>query len=259
MRYVFIFVSLVFIATSTFAAQLTGFESPEGIKRLERSDAKVDFFPLANHFESQENKVYCGLASSAIVLNALRLDNPAITKPLDNTILSKQDRKYLPSGLNPVFERYTQNNLLGKETKSKEEILGKPMAVNGKKMADYGLQLRQLSSILTANGLDVVTRVADNSIDDEIIRKELIDNLKTPGDYVVVNFFRKTLGQGNIGHISPLGAYDKSSDSFLILDVNPNTSKWVWVNSSDLIAAMRTFDTIENRGYVLIKDVQAGK
>jgi hypothetical protein len=36
------------------------------------------------------------------------------------------------------------------------------------------------------------------------------------------------------------------------MDVNPNKDSWVWVKTDDLIAAMNTFDTIENRGYLLI-------
>lgn len=59
-------------------------------------------------------------------------------------------------------------------------------------------------------------------------------------------------GQKGGGHISPIGAYDQQSDSFLIMDVNPNKAPWVWVKSRDLISAMRTFDTVENRGYLLI-------
>ena len=63
-------------------------------------------------------------------------------------------------------------------------------------------------------------------------------------------------GQKGGGHISPLGAYDERSESFLIMDVNPNRAPWVWVRSEDLIAAMRTFDTVENRGYLLVSDVE---
>ena len=37
---------------------LVVWSSDEGIQRLSRSRAKVDFFPLANHFESQNNKIY---------------------------------------------------------------------------------------------------------------------------------------------------------------------------------------------------------
>jgi len=42
--------------------------------RLARAAAKVDFFHLANHFESQQNLGYCGPTSSTIVLNALRAE-----------------------------------------------------------------------------------------------------------------------------------------------------------------------------------------
>ncbi|HVJ63960.1 MAG TPA: hypothetical protein VM901_01760 [Bdellovibrionota bacterium] len=33
---------------------------------------------------------------------------------------------------------------------------------------------------------------------------------------------------------------------------NPNKASWVWTPADALIKAMRTFDTVENRGYVLI-------
>jgi len=38
----------------------------------------------------------------------------------------------------------------------------------------------------------------------------------------------------------------------LILDVNPAKADWVWEKMSDLVAAMRTKDTVENRGYLLV-------
>ena len=37
-----------------------------------------------------------------------------------------------------------------------------------------------------------------------------------------------------------------------MLDVNPARVDWMWVPAAALIKAMRTFDTVENRGYVLI-------
>lgn len=67
-----------------------------------------------------------------------------------------------------------------------------------------------------------------------------------------MNYLRSALGQPGGGHISPLGAYDDKTDSFLVMDVNPNTAPWVWVKASDLIGAMRTFDVKENRGFLLV-------
>jgi hypothetical protein len=51
-----------------------------------------------------------------------------------------------------------------------------------------------------------------------------------------------------------LGAYDAQSDSFLVLDVNPASAGWVWMPTETLIQGMRTFDRVENRGYILIQE-----
>jgi Phytochelatin synthase len=67
---------------------------------------------------------------------------------------------------------------------------------------------------------------------------------------VIVNCKREAVGQKGGGHISPLGAYDAGSDSFLVLDVNPAPESWVWMPTATLVRGMRTFDTVENRGYV---------
>ena len=39
---------------------LVEFASPESMDRLARSKHKVDFFHLANHFEGQMNRAFCG-------------------------------------------------------------------------------------------------------------------------------------------------------------------------------------------------------
>jgi len=69
---------------------------------------------------------------------------------------------------------------------------------------------------------------------------------------VIVAYSRPAVGQAGGGHISPLGAYDQPSDSFLVMDVNPTSAGWVWMPAATLIKAMRTFDTVENRGYVIV-------
>jgi len=37
------------------------------------------------------------------------------------------------------------------------------------------------------------------------------------------------------------------------LDVNPTSAGWVWMPTATLVKGMRTFDTVENRGYVLVE------
>jgi hypothetical protein len=237
------------------ADALVPFASAESEKRLARATAKIDFFRLVNNFEGQQNLGYCGPASVAIVLNTLRADDKTIPKPRDPNLFPAEYRKNVPPGMDPVFARYTQSMFFDEQTtkvKSRDQFFGKPKAPGAK--PSPGLELREFHGILRAHGLDAELRVADEKLSDEVIRRELIANLSTPDDYVVVNFFRPVLGQVGGGHFSPLGAYDKKSDSFLLLDVNPNGHTWVWVPAELLIKAMRTPDVNENRGYVLAKE-----
>ena len=245
--------ALVPAAASPAAPVLVEWQSGESLARLARSSHKADFFPLSNHFVSQDNKIFCGPTSSAIVLNALRLGKKR-GLPEDRASIGEDEREWLPKGFNPFFGKYTPGNVLNARTKSRVEVLGKPIEIKGKLRRDFGLQLRQLAQVLRAHGLAVTTRVVGADADQAAVRREIARNLATSGDYVLVNYARKSLGQKGGGHISPLGAYDAASDSFLVMDVNPNRAPWVWVGSAELVAAMRTFDTVENRGYLLISE-----
>jgi hypothetical protein len=241
---------LAWVVAVTASAKPLDWSSAEGISRLERSKHKVDFFPLVNHFESQKNKVYCGPAAGAIVLNALRLGQE--TLPKDATTFDAAHEKFLPEGMDARFPKYTQRNFFieGPGLKTVAQVAGEK--INGE--ADFGFQLKQYKQMLEAHGLDVEAVVVDDKLDGRKVKAALVKNLATKGDFVLVNFSRKTLEQKGSGHISPLGAYDAKSDSFLVLDVNPNTTPWFWVTSDELIAAMRTKDTVENRGFLLVRD-----
>ena len=236
-------------------AALVEWQSREGAERFSRSAHRTDFFPLSNHFISQDNAIFCGPVSSAIVLNALRLGRRE-GLPRDRQSIAEDEMAWLWQGADPFYGKYTPNNVLNERTKTRLEVLGKPILIDGEPKSDFGLQLRQLAQVLRSHGARVVTRVVDDGADAAAVRRELAANLATGDDFVLVNYARRSLGQTGGGHISPLGAYDERSDSFLIMDVNPNRAPWVWVGSDDLIAAMRTFDTVENRGYLLVSEAE---
>ena len=242
-------------STDPRPAPLVEWESGESAERLSRASHKIDFFPLSNHFISQDNSIFCGPVSSAIVLNALRLGKRD-GLPRDRRSIAEDEMAWLPEGADPFYGKYTPYNVLSDRTKTRREVLGRPILIDGSPKSDFGLQLHQLAQVLRSHGLDVVTRVVDERADATAIRRELAANLASGGDFVLVNYSRKSLGQRGGGHISPLGAYDERSDSFLIMDVNPNRAPWVWVGSDALIAAMRTFDTVENRGYLLVSEAE---
>lgn len=237
--------------TPGLAPGLVSFNSDEGIARLARANAKADFPALANQFEPQSNIFFCGPTTAAIVLNALRSGTRDL--PRDSSRLRPEDLRYIPGGIEVTLPRFTQDNVIGKGSKTRAQVLAEPVIVNGRQIRDGGYQLRQLDELLRAHELDTRLVVVDDGKSAEEIRADFAENLKRGGDYVIVNYRREDVGQRGGGHISPLGAYDAESDSVLVMDVNPASAGWVWMPLATLVKGMRTFDTVENRGYILVR------
>ncbi|RZI84258.1 MAG: phytochelatin synthase [Rubrivivax sp.] len=239
------------------APALVAFNSDEGLARLSRSTARRDFAALANQFEAQSNIAFCGPTTAAIVLNALRAGSPDL--PRDRSRLRPEDLRHLPSNLDLAVPRYTQDNVIGLGRKTRAQVLGEPLNVDGRPVRDPGYQLRQLDELLRAHGLDTRLVIVDGDRPEQAIRHDLIENLQQAGDHVIVNYRRDAAGQPGGAHLSPLGAYDGDSDSFLVMDVNPANAGWVWMPALNLIKGMRTFDTVENRGYILVRRANAAQ
>lgn len=237
--------------SASVSAALVPMASQEGMMRLARSQARIDFAALANQFEAQYNGAFCGPASAAIVLNTLYSRSPGL--PRDHARLRQEDLKFMPAGADPIIPRFTQDSVIEKGPKTRAQVLGEPVTINGRKVQDFGYQLRQFDAMLRANALDTKVVVVDDALSEQAIRADLTSNLARGGDYVIVNYRREAVGQKGGGHFSPLAAYDAASDTFLVLDVNPAAAGWVWMPASTLVKGMRTFDTVENRGYVLVK------
>lgn len=238
-------------APGSIVQELVPLDSDEGLVRLARSQAKVDFPALANQFEAQSNAAFCGPTSAAIVLNALR--GRSADLPRDLSRLRPEDVRYFAGGnVDAAIPRFTQDNVIDKGRKTRAQVMGEPLTIAGRSVQDFGYQLRQLDEMLRANGANTVLAIVDDRMADGDIRRHLVENLRQSGNYVIVAFKRTAVGQRGGGHISPLGAYDAESDSFLLMDVNPANAGWTWIPTATLVRGMRTFDTVENRGYILI-------
>lgn len=236
------------------AQGLVAFASDEGMARLARSSAKVDFPVLANQFEAQINSLFCGPATAAIVLNAVRARSSSL--PRDSSRLRAGDLRHIPGAADPTIPRFTQDNVITQGAKTRAQVMGEPMTVNGKQVRDFGYQLRQLDELFKASALHTRLVIVDDRKSENEIRSDMVANLKRRGDYLIVNYSRQAVGQPGGGHISPLAAYDAESDSFLVLDVNPASAGWVWMPTATLVKGMRTFDTVENRGYTHVASRQ---
>lgn len=233
--------------------QTVDWDSSEGIQRLSQAAVKQDFFALAPQFEGQSNKVYCGIASATIVLNALRLHENKPIQP-DTSSIADEDRAWFPKkdGWLPFWDRYTQNSVVAYSSKPRIEIFGKPDAAGAQ--SDYGLHLDDERRLLTNAGLRVNAVSVNDLGQQDKMKKEIIAALEQPDAFVIVNFLRSAIGQKGDGHFSPLGAYDAKSDSFLMIDVSNTQHPWVWVDSQTLFKGMHTLDGQQYRGYLTVKE-----
>jgi hypothetical protein len=213
--------------TLPLSDNLIDLRSNQGEQLLRESDASEAFVPLSVNFVTQTNQAFCGVASIVMVLNAMQLPAPAVPA-------------YDP------YHTFTQDNFLDEKT---DAILPRDVLVH------YGMTLDQLGALLATQPVEVeIDHAADTTLDD--FRSIARDNLGREGQFVIVNYLRKAIGQEKGGHISPLAAYDVETDRFLILDVSRYKYPPVWVTASELFGAMNTIDDDNHnrtRGFVLVK------
>jgi hypothetical protein len=200
--------------------------SAEGQTLLIGAESREAYFPLADNFVTQKTQSFCGVASMVMLYNAMQLPAPEVPE-------------YTP------YRTFTQDNVL---TPSTEAILPQDVILK------QGITLDQMGALLAVQPVNAVVRHAsDASLD--TFRTEAASYLAQPGHFVLVNYFRNTLGQQKGGHFSPLAAYDRETDRFMILDVARYKYPPVWVKAEELFAAMNTKDSDNNdksRGYVLV-------
>ena len=118
-----------------------------------------------------------------------------------------------------------------------------------------GMTIDIFAKILEANGAKVVLhRPGPEGL--ETFREAVERNLSTDADYLLVNYQRQVLGQDQVGHISPLAAYDKESDRVLVMDTAAYKYPFTWVPLIDLYRAMEATDpeTGKSRGWVEVSD-----
>jgi len=200
--------------------------SAEGEELLIGADAREAYFTLAENYLTQQTQSFCGVASMVMVFNAMQLPAPEVPE-------------YAP------YRTFTQDNIFNAST---EAILPRETILK------QGITLDQMGALLAVQPVDVMVRHAsDTNLD--TFRAETSAYLAQPGHFVLANYFRNALGQQKGGHFSPIAAYDKESDRFLILDVARYKYPPVWVKAEELFAAMNTKDSDnddKSRGYVLI-------
>lgn len=212
--------------TLPLTSNLIGLNSVEGEELLRESEARRDYIPLSIHFVTQDNLAYCGVASMVMVLNALAVPAPA----------TPQYRN---------FRIFTQENVFH-GTQTRQVMIQEKVIRRGMSLAELGKFLETYSVRVS------VYYGGDISL--EQFRDLIVQNLTEANNFVLINYLRSVIGQERGGHISPIAAYDRDSDRFLILDVSRYKYPPVWVKAEALWKATKTIDSTsgKTRGLVLV-------
>ncbi|KAJ8478384.1 hypothetical protein OPV22_022111 [Ensete ventricosum] len=198
------------------------FASPEG-KRLfteaYQSGTMEGFFKLISHFQTQSEPAYCGLATLAMVLNALAID---------------PGRKW-----KGPWRWYDESMLDCCEPLEKIKV--------------EGITFGTVACLAQCAGAEVKAfRTNQSTIDD--FRAHVIKCTSSEDCHLIVSYHRKPFNQTGTGHFSPIGGYHAESDMALILDVARFKYPPHWVPLALLWEAMDTIDktTGRPRGFMLI-------
>ena len=183
-------------------------------------------------YAKQIGRSNCGIQSCAIIMSA--------------GVLGKKV-KNCPESLEGVDVPFKEKQMFDFEATTK--------VADAAKVDKDGLTFEQVANILHNHEYGIEEVYASSSAVDEF-RERVIEALshKDSEKTVIVNYLMSYFGHPfTYGHHSPLAAYHKDSDSFLLMDVWPATPV-CWAKTEDLFKAMDTIDSDSNkcRGFLIV-------
>jgi hypothetical protein len=189
---------------------------------LFKRDLNTNAMKLLSHFTTQRTTTYCGVASAVMILNSTSILQPA------------------DSAQNP-YHYFNQDNFFNEKV---QKII--PLT----EVSKSGITLTKLSEAIQSYGLESKPYFADKLNLDEF--RSILKNALLHQQFIIVNFLRTELQQKGGGHHSPIAAYDKQTDRFLLLDVARFKYPSYWVKTADLWKAVDTIDNGTSRGFIII-------
>ncbi|XVE77951.1 hypothetical protein DITRI_Ditri13aG0105400 [Diplodiscus trichospermus] len=202
------------------------FASPEGKQLFTEALAggtAERFFKLISYYQTQSEPAYCGLATLAMVLNALAID-PGRTW--------KGPWRWFDDSMLDCCE---------------------PL----EKIKSQGITFGKVACLAVCNGAHVEAfRTDQSSLED--FRRRVVYCTSSEDCHLIVSYNRAVFKQTGTGHFSPIGCYHAGKDMVLILDVARFKYPPHWVPLSLLWDAMNTMDkaTGHHRGFMVISKLQ---
>ena len=194
-----------------------------------------NFWALMPHQIHQHTDSACSLASAAMVLNAAR----GLT------------------GQNRIGGLVSEKRLIEKFAHT-DWPAGIAAGGGGRKLARLAEHLEEAFGFYDLKGWQVeLVHVAEaDAAAGETLRRHLTAMEKHPGYFPIANFHLDLFyGDGSdIGHFSPLAAYDAAKDRVLVLDVYKADYEPSWAPVDHLLRALaRPCDDEKLRGYLIVK------
>lgn len=230
---------------------VVNWNSPQGIERLERTKFKGDFYRLSHHYKPQINPAECGQAAATVILSAIYELNNEKAPVIEEWPITIADKKY------PLqYRLWNQTNFFNETTDKVLDRRAISMKIT-KKDGTFGggIDIDELQKMLEIHGVKSKLINVDKFSKDKLeeFRKLVKDVVNSDKNFLLLNYDHSYKGLMG-GHFSPVVAYDKKSDSVLMLDVAAHRNPWIWINLSDIYHAMNTknYAGTSYRGYLII-------
>lgn len=204
-----------------------------------RGHPAPDFWSLIGYYIPQFNGAACSAASVTMVLNAARAH---LSQTVDDKRVTQTD---LVEKVNVHHwkERLSAAGFEGEHGLSLE-LLGQ---VTEAAFKEYGFK-KVLVKVVHVTDASPQTRR-------QMIR-DLRQNEKTDRDFVIANFNQRFFtDDADVGHISPVAAFDEQNQKVLILDPDREYYEPYWVSVDTLLSGMATLDASakSHRGYIIVR------
>jgi hypothetical protein len=189
-----------------------------------------DYWALSPYYVAQQDPRVCIIASFAMTLNAMRANNKLTAS---DTLMTQT----------PLLEK------ISKEEPGKRFYVDKGKSISLQEMSDL---FKKQATLFTNKTMTVEVVHADKADAETIkkIEKILIENEKSANNFVIANFLQSEYTgdpEGNVGHVSPVAAYDAKKKRVLIMDSDREYYEPYWVSIDTFVKGLATLDKDANR------------
>jgi hypothetical protein len=192
------------------------------------------YWRVSPYYLSQLTDSSCSLASATMIVNAARSHQQSMT----HQALASQD-ELLKQVNDQQWREAVKQGGDGVALSQLKIYLEKALTAYGIK--NFSVTVKQMSANLKEN--------------EASLHQTLLESESTGKTFIIANFNQRFFTDfENVGHFSPIGAYDHATRRVLIMDPDRKLYEPYWVPEQLLLKSMSTVDTDGGhfRGYLIV-------